>query len=116
AGARQKGRLHARLRRCHRPAATQRTLELRIVRSPVGRHRRSRRRALADRKTQAPAGSKRGKALMMIQLWHQVGGYFYDVFIRKLDWWAWVGIFAQLMFTARFLVQWIASERAGHSV
>ena len=53
---------------------------------------------------------------MMIQLWHQVGGYFYDVFIRKLDWWAWVGIFAQLMFTARFLVQWIASERAGHSV
>jgi lipid-A-disaccharide synthase-like uncharacterized protein len=53
---------------------------------------------------------------MMVELWHHVGGYFYDVFVRKLDWWAWVGIFAQLMFTARFLVQWIASERAGHSV
>ena len=53
---------------------------------------------------------------MMIDLWHNVGGYFYDVFVRKLDWWAWVGIVAQLMFTARFLVQWIASERAGHSV
>ena len=36
--------------------------------------------------------------------------------MKKLDWWAWVGIVAQLMFTARFLVQWIASERAGHCV
>jgi lipid-A-disaccharide synthase-like uncharacterized protein len=53
---------------------------------------------------------------MMVDLWHNVGGYFYDVFVRKLDWWAWVGIVAQLLFTARFLVQWIASERAGHSV
>jgi lipid-A-disaccharide synthase-like uncharacterized protein len=53
---------------------------------------------------------------MMIDVWHSVGGYFYDVFAKKLDWWAWVGIVAQLMFTARFLVQWIASERAGHSV
>ena len=27
-----------------------------------------------------------------------------------------MGIVAQLLFTARFVVQWIASERAGHSV
>ena len=53
---------------------------------------------------------------MMIDLWHAVGGYFYDVFVLKLDWWAWVGIIAQLLFTARFVVQWIASERAGKSV
>ena len=28
-------------------------------------------------------------------------------------WWVVVGLGGQLMFTARFLVQWIASERAG---
>jgi lipid-A-disaccharide synthase-like uncharacterized protein len=53
---------------------------------------------------------------MMIDIWHTIGGYFYDVFIVRLDWWAWVGIIAQLLFTARFVVQWIASERAGKSV
>jgi lipid-A-disaccharide synthase-like uncharacterized protein len=53
---------------------------------------------------------------MMVDLWHNVGGYFYDVFVTKLNWWAWVGMFAQLMFSVRFLVQWIASERVGHSV
>lgn len=53
---------------------------------------------------------------MMIDLWRMVGGYFYDVFVLKLDWWAWAGIIAQILFTARFLVQWIASERAGRSV
>ena len=53
---------------------------------------------------------------MMIDLWHVIGDYFYDVFVLKLDWWAWVGIVAQLLFTARFVVQWIASERAGKSV
>lgn len=53
---------------------------------------------------------------MIVALWHHFGGYFYDVFVKKLEWWAWVGFVAQLMFTARFLVQWITSERAGHSV
>ena len=53
---------------------------------------------------------------MIVDLWHTIGGYFYDVFIVKLDWWAWVGVLAQLLFTARFVVQWIASERAGRSV
>jgi lipid-A-disaccharide synthase-like uncharacterized protein len=53
---------------------------------------------------------------MMIDLWHAVGGYFYQVFVVRLDWSAWVGIVAQLLFTARFVVQWIASERAGRSV
>ena len=31
---------------------------------------------------------------MMIDLWQLIGGYFYDVFVTKLDWWAWVGIVA----------------------
>jgi lipid-A-disaccharide synthase-like uncharacterized protein len=30
--------------------------------------------------------------------------------------WLALGLFAQLMFTARFLVQWLASERAGKSI
>jgi lipid-A-disaccharide synthase-like uncharacterized protein len=47
---------------------------------------------------------------------HTVGAYLSDVFITRLDWWVLLGFVAQLFFTARFLVQWIASERAGHSV
>ena len=31
-------------------------------------------------------------------------------------WWVAFGLFGQLMFTGRFLVQWIASERAKRSV
>ena len=53
---------------------------------------------------------------MMIDLWQLIGGYFYEVFVIKLDWWAWVGIIAQALFTMRFVVQWIASEKAGRSV
>ena len=30
--------------------------------------------------------------------------------------WLGLGFFAQLMFSARFLVQWLASERAGKSI
>ena len=53
---------------------------------------------------------------MIIGLVHSIGGYLYDVFVVRLNWWAWVGIAAQMLFTARFVVQWIASERAGRSV
>ena len=42
--------------------------------------------------------------------------YIYDVFVARFDFWLAFGIFAQLLFTARFLVQWIASEKAGRSV
>ncbi|WP_343080271.1 lipid-A-disaccharide synthase N-terminal domain-containing protein [Ostreiculturibacter nitratireducens] len=31
-------------------------------------------------------------------------------------WWVAFGLFGQLLFTARFLVQWLASERARRSV
>ncbi len=31
-------------------------------------------------------------------------------------WWVMIGLGGQLLFTARFLVQWLASERVGRSV
>lgn len=36
--------------------------------------------------------------------------------IFQMDYWVAFGLFGQLMFGCRFLVQWIASERAGKSV
>jgi lipid-A-disaccharide synthase-like uncharacterized protein len=42
--------------------------------------------------------------------------YLHDVFVAQLDWWVVLGFIAQALFSARFLVQWIASERAGRSV
>jgi lipid-A-disaccharide synthase-like uncharacterized protein len=53
---------------------------------------------------------------MLIDLSNALGGYLYDVFLTRLDWWLALGFLAQGLFTARFLVQWIASERAGRSV
>jgi lipid-A-disaccharide synthase-like uncharacterized protein len=53
---------------------------------------------------------------LLIDLAHAAGGYLYDVFVANLDWWLILGFAAQGLFTMRFLVQWIASERAGRSV
>ena len=53
---------------------------------------------------------------MLVDLSQAVGAYLQDVFIARLDWWVFLGFAAQAMFTMRFLVQWIASERAGRSV
>jgi lipid-A-disaccharide synthase-like uncharacterized protein len=53
---------------------------------------------------------------LLIDLSHAVGAYLVDVFVTRLDWWVILGFAAQALFTMRFLVQWIASERAGHSV
>jgi lipid-A-disaccharide synthase-like uncharacterized protein len=36
--------------------------------------------------------------------------------VVQLDWWVALGFVAQALFTMRFAVQWIASERAGRSV
>lgn len=52
----------------------------------------------------------------MAELWQGIANYFHDVFILQLDWWVALGFLAQALFSARFLVQWIASERAGRSV
>jgi lipid-A-disaccharide synthase-like uncharacterized protein len=53
---------------------------------------------------------------MLVDLSRAVGNYLLDVFVLHLDWWVLLGFVAQIMFTLRFVVQWIASERAGHSV
>jgi lipid-A-disaccharide synthase-like uncharacterized protein len=53
---------------------------------------------------------------MLIDLSNMVGGYLYDVFVVRLDWWVILGFVAQIMFTMRFVVQWVASEKVGHSV
>ena len=53
---------------------------------------------------------------MLIQYGQALSNYLYDVFVAKFDFWLGFGLVAQLLFTARFLVQWISSERAGQSV
>jgi lipid-A-disaccharide synthase-like uncharacterized protein len=53
---------------------------------------------------------------MLIQYGQALSNYLYDVFVAKFDFWLAFGLLAQLAFAARFLVQWIASERAGNSV
>jgi lipid-A-disaccharide synthase-like uncharacterized protein len=53
---------------------------------------------------------------MLIDLSRMIGSYLQDVFVTRLDWWVLVGVVAQIFFTARFVVQWVASERAGRSV
>ena len=42
--------------------------------------------------------------------------YLHDVFIMQFDGWIALGFVAQALFSMRFLVQWIASERAGRSI
>ena len=53
---------------------------------------------------------------MLVDLSRAVGNYLLDVFVLNLDWWVLLGFVAQIMFTLRFVVQWIATERAGRSV
>ena len=53
---------------------------------------------------------------MLVDFSRAVGAYFQDVFVTRLDWWVLVGFIAQGLFAMRFLLQWIASERAGRSV
>ena len=51
-----------------------------------------------------------------MDLLEKLGHYFHDVFVINFDAWVVLGFVAQGLFTARFLVQWIASERARASV
>ena len=53
---------------------------------------------------------------MLADLFRAIGAYFIDVFVTRLDWTAVTGLAAQALFAMRFIVQWIASERAGRSV
>ena len=53
---------------------------------------------------------------MVADLMQQLGNYLYEVFVVRFDAWAVLGFLAQALFSARFLVQWIASERARRSI
>jgi lipid-A-disaccharide synthase-like uncharacterized protein len=70
---------------------------------------------VADPPQEADTGRERGECVI-IQYGQALNNYLYDVFVAKFDFWLAFGLVAQLFFTARFLVQWIASERAGNSV
>lgn len=52
----------------------------------------------------------------MIELLNSISSYLHDVFVIKFDGWVILGFVAQAFFTMRFVVQWIASERARKSV
>jgi lipid-A-disaccharide synthase-like uncharacterized protein len=53
---------------------------------------------------------------MLISIGQEISSVFYDAFVAKFDFWLVFGVVAQLLFAARFLVQWISSEKAGKSV
>jgi len=53
---------------------------------------------------------------MLVDLSQAVGEYLHNVFIVKLNWIVLVGYIGQALFTMRFVVQWIATERARKSV
>lgn len=53
---------------------------------------------------------------MIAHLTAALTDYLDEVFIQQVDAWIMVGWIAQALFTMRFLVQWLASERAGRSV
>lgn len=53
---------------------------------------------------------------MLIALADHIGEFLYDVFVARFDFWLVLGITGQLLFGARFLVQWLVSEREGRSV
>lgn len=52
----------------------------------------------------------------MSHLLVQLANWLHDVFIKQLDFWVILGFVAQFLFMMRFLVQWIASEKAKASV
>ena len=53
---------------------------------------------------------------MLIGLSQDLRDYLYDVFVARFDLWLLFGVVAQIIFALRFVVQWVASERAGRSV
>ena len=53
---------------------------------------------------------------MIADILADLGGRLHTIFINNFDLAVLIGLLGQLLFSARFLVQWIASERAGRSV
>ena len=53
---------------------------------------------------------------MLVSLSQAVGDYLQNVFFLQLNWWVLLGYAGQALFSMRFMVQWVASERVGRSV
>lgn len=52
----------------------------------------------------------------MAEMFQHFFTWFHSVFVAQFDWWVALGFIAQICFTMRFLVQWLASEKAKRSV
>lgn len=52
----------------------------------------------------------------MGEVLHGILAWMHQVFVVQFDGWVLLGFVAQFFFTMRFLVQWIASEKAKRSV
>ena len=52
----------------------------------------------------------------MINVLQELATWLHQVFIKQFDAWVLLGFIAQFFFTMRFVVQWLASERAKRSV
>ena len=52
----------------------------------------------------------------MAEFFAHIGDWLHSVFVQQFDFWVLLGFVAQALFTMRFLVQWVASEKARRSV
>ena len=52
----------------------------------------------------------------MTEIFGPLADWLHTVFVEQFDAWILLGFVAQALFTMRFVVQWIASERAKKSV
>lgn len=52
----------------------------------------------------------------MIDVLQGLSAWLHQVFVKQFDAWVLLGFIAQFFFTMRFVVQWVASERAKRSV
>lgn len=53
---------------------------------------------------------------MLAEWWSALSDWAYAVFVEQFDVWIILGFAAQALFMMRFVVQWLASERAGRSI
>jgi lipid-A-disaccharide synthase-like uncharacterized protein len=53
---------------------------------------------------------------MLVDLANSVGGLLHQIFVQSIDGYVIIGFIGQALFTMRFIVQWLASEREGRSV
>src|SRR5258708_27183424 len=80
----------------------------------MDRNHGSLRRVVAEPPQKTDTRCDRGN--VMTDLFNNLATYLHDVFVIKFDGWVVLGFVAQAFFTMRFVVQWIASERARASV